>query len=76
MGDVEMEPRKKKKVTHVICRMCDLQVCYVDMPIVKILRRYRRTGGFRRKDLRRVLGDHTKGVSAGERGLQELLSGK
>lgn len=42
--------------------------------VAKIVRHYRKTGAFRRRDLRLVLGSPSAGVSAGPEGLQELFA--
>jgi hypothetical protein len=76
-GGVKMERKKNKRKTgHAGIYLSDLHISAEPAPVVEIVRFYQRTGGFRRKDLRRVLGDEMKGVSAGEKGLEELLSGK
>ena len=70
-----MEHRKTKTDQGII-HVSDIPISPEPSPVLEIVRHYRRTGGFRRKDLRRVLGDKTKGVSAGEKGLEDILSGK
>lgn len=68
-----MAQKKKQATIHTVYEVC---AAGEHQKVVRILRRYRRTGGYRRKDLKQILGDQTKGVSAGKEGLEELLSGK
>ena len=67
--------RKNKKTRHVISHLSDLHISSEPVTVARIVRLYRRTGGFCRRDLRRVLGDQTRGISAGKKGLEELISG-
>jgi len=69
-----MALRKKKKNRIVTFHVYDIIVPCESQPVAKIVRHYRRTGGFRRKDLRLVLGNPSMGVSAGKEGLDELLA--
>lgn len=71
-----MEQKKKKKRRKVAVDLTDLRIGAEPASVGEILRHYRQTGGFRRRDLRRVLGNETKGVSAGEKGLEEVIAGE
>lgn len=73
-----MEPKKQsKKGKKVVVHLSDTTFCGGGpIPVAKVVGHYRRTGRFKRRDLRQVLGDRTKGVSAGKQGLQELIAGE
>jgi len=71
-----VDKKKSLKNPNVTDAIAELTKPGEAPPVVKVVRRYNRTGSFRRRDLRRVLGDQTRGVSAGEKGLEELIIGK
>jgi len=73
---MERKKKTRKRPTTVTIRIYDTVVESEPSTTIDIVTHYRKTGRFRRRDLRRVLGDQTKGVSAGLKGLQDMIHKK